>query len=30
MEKKLKKAWTTFHKFMKSGRLNKVCKKCLN
>ena len=26
MEKKIKKAWKHFHKFMKSGRLNKVVK----
>ena len=30
MEKKIKNAWKAFHKFMKSGRLNKVCNKCLN
>jgi len=30
MEKRLNKAWKKFHKFMKSGRLNKVCNKCLN
>jgi hypothetical protein len=29
MEKKIKHIWNVFHKFMKSGRLNKVCKKCL-
>jgi hypothetical protein len=26
MEKKIKKAWKNFHKFMKAGRLNKVVK----
>lgn len=26
MEKKINKAWKLFHKFMKSGRLNKVVK----
>jgi hypothetical protein len=30
MEKRIKDVWNRFHKFMKSGRLNKVCKKCLN
>ena len=30
MEKRLNKAWKIFHKLMKSGRLNKVCNKCLN
>jgi len=28
MEKKLKQYWKYLHKFMKSGRLNKVCNKC--
>ncbi len=26
MEKKIKKAWNKFHKFMKAGRINKVVK----
>jgi len=26
MEKRIKQAWKQFHKFMKSGRLNKVVK----
>jgi hypothetical protein len=26
MEKRIKKAWKEFHKFMKAGRLNKVVK----
>ena len=26
MEKRINKAWKQFHKFMKSGRLNKVVK----
>ena len=28
MEKKIKKAWKKFHKFMKCSRLNKVVNKC--
>lgn len=28
MEKKLKQYWEHLHKFMKSGRINKVINKC--
>ena len=29
MEKKIKRAWKKFHKFMKSGRIHKVVKAAL-
>ena len=29
MEKKIKKAWKEFHKFMKCGRINKIWKQTL-